>query len=95
MDDSGFLMSSESFEKKTKSMVPLSMLPRGKPARVVRIEGGHLLRRRLADIGIIPGKVIEVAHGWGGGPRVVIVDGAKIVLGRGMLHKIIVEACNP
>ncbi|MGQ9615397.1 MAG: FeoA family protein [Spirochaetota bacterium] len=88
-------MSSEGFKEETKRMVPLSMLPRGKSARVVRIEGGHLLRRRLADIGIIPGKVIEVAHGWGGGPRVVIVDGAKIVLGRGMLHKIIVEVSIP
>lgn len=88
-------MSSESFKEETKYMVPLSMLPRGKSARVVRIEGGHLVRRRLADIGIIPGKFIEVAHGWGRGPRVVIVDGAKIVLGRGMLHKVIVEVCIP
>ncbi len=80
-----------SSEKETKTKVPLSMLSRGEPARVAYIDGGHLVRKRLADIGIIPGKMVEVAHGWGGGPRVVIVDGAKIVLGRGMLHKVIVE----
>jgi Fe2+ transport system protein FeoA len=89
------MISSEGFENEIKGTVQLSMLPRGKPARVVRIDGGHLLRRRLADVGIIPGKIIEVAHGWGGGPRVVIVDGAKIVLGRGMLQKIVVEVIYP
>ena len=70
---------------------PLSTLREGERAVVVRIEGGEGVRKKLADMGILPGKVIGVTHGRGHGPRVVIVDQTKVMLGRGMLFKILVE----
>ena len=73
---------------------PLSTLMEGERARVVRIDGGESVRKKLADMGILPGKVIGVTHGRGHGPRVVIVDQTKVMLGRGMLFKILVEKRN-
>jgi ferrous iron transport protein A len=70
---------------------PLSVLREGETAMVIRIEGGEGVRKKLADMGILPGKKIGVTHGRGYGPRVVIVDQTKVMLGRGMLFKIIVE----
>jgi ferrous iron transport protein A len=70
---------------------PLSTLREGERAVVVRVEGGEGVRKKLADMGILPGKEIGVTHGRGHGPRVVIVDETKVMLGRGMLFKILVE----
>ncbi len=70
---------------------PVVMLSEGEKARVVSIDGGAGVRKKLADLGIIPGKFIEVAYGAGGGPRVLVVDDTKVMVGHGMLHKIIVE----
>jgi Fe2+ transport system protein FeoA len=70
---------------------PLSTLREGERAVVVRIEGGEGVRKKLADMGILPGKEIGVTHGRGHGPRVVIVDQTKVMLGRGLLFKIHVE----
>lgn len=75
----------------SRSLFPLFMLSEGDTARVVCINGGHGVRKRLADIGIIPGKKIGIAHGAGHGPRVVVVDETKVMVGWGMLHKILVE----
>jgi Fe2+ transport system protein FeoA len=67
---------------------PLSTLRAGEVAVVIRIEGGEGVRKKLADMGILPGKEIGVTHGRGHGPRVVIVDQTKVMLGRGLLFKI-------
>ena len=77
--------------RNTCSLLPLFMLSEGETARVVCINGGYGVRKRLADIGIIPGKTIRIAHGTGHGPRVVMVDETKVMVGWGMLHKILVE----
>jgi len=72
-------------------LIPLVLLSRGETARIARIHGGQGVRKRLFDIGIAPGKKIEIAHGWGKGPLVVMVDETRIMLGRGMANKIYVE----
>lgn len=73
------------------SILPLVLLSRGETARIVRIHGGRGVRKRLFDIGIAPGKKIEIVHGWGKGPLVVMVDETRIMLGRGMANKIYIE----
>ena len=70
---------------------PVAMLSEGEKARIVSIEGGAGVRKKLTDLGILPGKFIQVAHGSGRGPRVLVVDDTKVMVGQGMLHKIIVE----
>jgi ferrous iron transport protein A len=80
---------------KSTNTCPLSVLRKGETAVVVRIEGGTGVRKKLADMGILPGKTIGVTHGRGYGPRVVIVDQTKVMLGRGLLFKIHVERKGP
>lgn len=43
----------------TAAEVPLSMAATGKPLRVVRIDAGRGLTRRLADLGLTPGVELE------------------------------------
>lgn len=71
--------------------MPLSHLRAGERARITRIEGGYGIRKKLTDMGVIPGKEIRVHHGAGMGPRVVVVEETKIMLGRGVLHRIMVD----
>ena len=71
-----------------RQAVPLSALRSGQSAQVMSIEGGVGFRRRMTDMGIIPGKRVTMAQGWGRGPRVVVVDDTRVMLGHGMLQKI-------
>ena len=68
--------------------VPLSSLPDGARARLARIEAGHGLRSRLTAMGLCPGATVQVVANGGAGPFVVAVHGTRIVLGRGMAHKV-------
>jgi ferrous iron transport protein A len=76
---------------RTTSSMPLSHLAAGERARIIRIEGGYGIRKKLTDMGVLPGKEIRVHHGGGMGPRVVVVEETKIMLGRGVLHRIMVD----
>jgi len=42
--------------------VPLTSLPLGQPGRVVAIAGGRSFRRRLLELGLVPGTVVEVRN---------------------------------
>ena len=70
----------------------LSQLKTGESGTVKALEGGHGFQRRLDSLGIRIGKSIrEVSSHPFGGPMVVKVDCMRIVIGRGMTHKIIVS----
>jgi len=70
---------------------PLSAAPCGECLRLVGIEGGRRLRRRLAELGLNPGSVVRVVQRQSGGPLILAVKGdARMAIGRGMAHKIIV-----
>jgi len=55
------------------------------------IEGGERLEKKLTDMGLIPGEQISKLESSGKGPVMLLVKGAKIVIGRGMADKIIVK----
>ncbi len=57
--------------------------------RIKGIVGGRGFVRRLADMGLIPGKVVEVVSK--GPPIVVRVMDSEIAIGRGIAKKILVE----
>ena len=59
-----------------------------RPVRLARVEGGRGLQQRLASMGLRSGVVVEVISNTNGGPMVVAVSQTRIVLGRGMAHKI-------
>lgn len=75
---------------KREKEIPLSMLSPGKRARVTAVHGGYGLNRRLAEMGLSVGAEIVLLR-FGGGPVVVDILGTRLMLGRGMAHRIIVE----
>lgn len=72
---------------------PLSMAPCDECVRLVDIHGGHGMRRRMAELGLNPGCQLRVVHSHGGGPMILAVkDDARMAIGRGMAHRIMVSA---
>jgi ferrous iron transport protein A len=68
------------------------MVTPGEDVRLVTIQGGRGIRQRLADIGLTPGTVLQVVQSDGWGPLIVAFkNDARLALGRGMAHKMMVE----
>ena len=66
----------------------LSMTQAGDCIRVVGINAGRGLNSRLAAMGLVTGTELRVVSNGHPGPFVLIVKGAKVVLGRGVAQKI-------
>ena len=61
-------------------------------ARILSIDGGHGLCRRLGQMGMRPGDTIEVdPRGAFRGPCLVRVHGSLVAIGRGIARRILVE----
>jgi ferrous iron transport protein A len=73
-------------------MMPLAMTTPGEQVKLVAIRGGQRVRKRLADLGLTPGTVLQVVRADAWGPLIVAFkDDARLALGRGMAHKMMVE----
>ena len=72
-------------------MIPLSTVAAGKQVRVVSIDAGWSLQRRLADMGLTPGLEVRVVGSQRPGSVVLDVRGSRLALGRGVSQKILVE----
>jgi len=70
--------------------MPLTMLSPGERGRVTAVHGGRGLNHRLAEMGLSVGTEVVLVR-FGGGPVVVNVRGTRLMLGRGMAHRINVE----
>jgi len=68
--------------------VSLSRLADGTRARLARVDAGLGLRARLMAMGLRPGVEVKVVSNRGAGPFVVAAGSTRIVLGRGMAHKV-------
>ncbi len=69
----------------------LNMVRSGKCVKIQSVNGGRRLQAHLASMGLVPGTELKVISGHSQGPYVVSVHGQRIVLGNGMVHKIIVS----
>lgn len=69
---------------------PLSTVEAGQTVKLVSIDAGHGLNSRLASMGLLPKVEITVVNNTHPGPFVISVRDSKMVLGRGMAHKIMV-----
>jgi len=58
---------------------------------ITDVSGGHGLKSRLAAMGLVKGQQVEVLRNNRGGPVVISVMGSRLMMGRGMAHKIIVQ----
>ena len=72
--------------------ITLNMVLPGKKVRIIMVEGGVRCRQCLAELGVYPGDIVKVIRSAPfAGPILVEVNGARVMLGRGMASKIIVE----
>jgi len=70
---------------------PLSTVRAGQSVRLARVDAGRGLNSRLAAMGLVTNTEIKVVSNNHPGPFVIIVKEAKVMLGRGMAHKIMVK----
>jgi len=70
----------------------LSSLKPNQSGKIVRIEGGYGLQRKLRTLGIREEKKVKmVARQPIKGPVVIEIDNRQTTIGRGMANKIIIE----
>jgi ferrous iron transport protein B len=80
------------FHEEADTRIPLDRLEEGKKAKVVAIQGGWGVKRRLSQMGIHRGDTITVTrHGPLGGPIAIEVHGFQLALGRGVASQVFVE----
>jgi len=75
---------------KGKQLRPLSMVGAGQTVKLVSINAGQALNSRLTAMGLVPNVEITVVSSGHPGPFVISVKDSKMMLGRGMAHKIMV-----
>ncbi len=73
-----------------KSYMSLAMVGSSRDVTLVEINAGRGLKQRLANMGLVPGTVLRVVSNGSVGPFVVAVKDTRIMLGRGMAHKMLV-----
>lgn len=71
---------------------PLDKIAAGASAKIVTIEAGSGLKNRLAAMGLLADVQIRVVRNDGAGQIIINVKNSKIILGRGMSHKVFVVA---
>ncbi len=72
-------------------VIPLSSAKSGSYI-VVSLKGGQGFLKKLSDMGIYPGSVIEVIdRSFDGGPVRIVVKGSQIGIGMGMASRIFVR----
>lgn len=73
-----------------KQTRPLSTVEAGATVRVASIEAGRGLGSRLASMGLVTNAEIKVVKNNHPGPFVISIKESRMMLGRGMAHKITV-----
>ncbi len=76
-------------------LMHLAMVSPGETVRLVSVEGGLGIRKRLADLGLNIGESLSVIQSDNQGPMILAVKESRLALGRGVAHKILVEAAEP
>ena len=63
----------------------------GKKVVIARIEGGRTARKKLMDLGLIPGVQVTIVRKAGASPMLVSVMGRQVMIGHGMAQKVFVR----
>jgi Fur family ferric uptake transcriptional regulator len=77
-----------------QELLPLSEAPKGERLVIARLDGGPTARAHMMAMGLRIGDQVEVITNSGQGQLVIGVDYKRIVLGRGMAQKLLVQV-NP
>lgn len=70
---------------------PLSAVRSGTSVVLRRIRAGRDLEARLTAMGFVAGETVRVCRNAAHGPLVVSVKGSRVMLGRGMAERVVVE----
>jgi len=73
-----------------KQLRPLSVVKEGETVKLVNIDAGRGLKSRLTTMGLLPNVEITVINNSHPGPFVISVKDSKMMLGRGIAHRIMV-----
>ncbi len=73
-----------------KQLKPLSRVRARETVKLASINAGQGLNSRLASMGLVPNVEIAVVSNGHPGPFVISVKDSKMMLGRGMVHKIMI-----
>ena len=71
--------------------MPLSQAEAGQEAILSSVEGGRGMLLRLAEMGIRPGVHFKVLSKGSPGPFIILTNGARLVLGQGMVGRMFVR----
>ena len=74
----------------TKQPKPLSSVKAGEKVRLIGINAGRGLNNRLTAMGLVPNVELTVVSNGHPGPFVISVKDSKMMLGKGIAHKITV-----
>lgn len=77
-------------DQRTTIPASLAEVPLGARARILQIDGGRELNRRLLSLGVRVGSEVRVEHHRGRG-RVVSIGPTRVALGGGIVEKLRVE----
>lgn len=69
---------------------PLVLAGEGEQLRIVAYRGGREMERKLADLGLVVGSVVKVVSRHGRGPLILARDHARIAVGSGIAHRVVV-----
>ena len=72
----------------------LTEAPVGSPVEIVAVSVTEAVTRRLAELGVRPGRQVTVIHRVAGGGRLVGSDESRIALDRGTARRIKVRAAE-
>jgi len=72
-------------------LMPLSCARPGETVEMVTCRGGLGLQRRLAEMGLGAGSRFVVETSGRQGPCVIVVKGARLILGHGMVGRLFVR----
>ena len=81
----------EKAKMEQNNVIPLSEIQSGQKVKLAGVEAGRGLNSRLAAMGLLPNEEITVVSNGHPGPFVINVKGSRMVLGRGMADKIMVN----
>ena len=75
----------------TNTSMPIRQAPKNTDLKIVALLGATHFVRRLAELGLGLGSIIQIVQAQGFGPVIIEVSGSRIALGHGMTDKILVK----
>jgi ferrous iron transport protein A len=76
---------------RNNAALPLTDLNPGASGTIIRLDGGFGMRKRLTDLGVVPGRRATVLSSQKNSPLLVKIDDSRIMIGKGMASRIMVK----